>query len=154
MEKAYKLSFEKVQNEGLAVANCGCSKTEALHSFGPALKPNYVIHFVLSGKGVFSVLSLKLTRIEIQIQRPRNQAVLRKPKHIVEHCRKSVDTSPVGGSCVLGKGRVGKPSVWRCTKGLAVFQMPGIALHTRDQKEPLLFKIGLVLLDDYITRRV
>lgn len=55
MEKAYKLSFENVQSEGLVVANCGCSKTEPLHSFGPALKPNFVIHFVLSGKGVFSM---------------------------------------------------------------------------------------------------
>ncbi len=55
MEKAYKLSFETAQGEGLVVANCGCSKTEPLHSFGPALKPNYVIHFVLSGKGVFSI---------------------------------------------------------------------------------------------------
>lgn len=55
MEKAYKLSFETVQNDGLTVANCGCSKTEPLHSFGPALKPNYVIHFILSGKGIFSM---------------------------------------------------------------------------------------------------
>ena len=55
MEKAYKLSFETAQSEGLTVVNCGCSKTEPLHSFGPALKPNYVIHFVLSGKGIFSI---------------------------------------------------------------------------------------------------
>lgn len=55
MEKAYKLSFETEPNEGLVVANCGFSKTEALHSFGPALKPNFVIHFVLSGKGIFSI---------------------------------------------------------------------------------------------------
>lgn len=55
MEKAYKLSFETAKSEGLVVANCGCSKTEPLHSFGPALKPNYVIHFILSGKGVFSI---------------------------------------------------------------------------------------------------
>ena len=55
MEKAYKLSFETKQGEGLVVVNCGCSKTEPLHSFGPALKPNYVIHFVLSGKGIFSI---------------------------------------------------------------------------------------------------
>ena len=55
MEKAYKLNFETAQSEGLTVANCGCSKTEPLHSFGPALKPNFVIHFVLSGKGVFSI---------------------------------------------------------------------------------------------------
>ena len=55
MEKAYKLSFETEPNEGLVVTNCGFSKTEPLHSFGPALKPNFVIHFVLSGKGVFSI---------------------------------------------------------------------------------------------------
>lgn len=55
MEKAYKLSFETEYNEGLVVTNCGFSKTEPLHSFGPALKPNYVIHFVLDGKGVFSI---------------------------------------------------------------------------------------------------
>ncbi len=55
MEKAYKLSFEILPDEGLVVANCGCSQTEPLHSFGPALKPNYVIHFILDGKGVFSI---------------------------------------------------------------------------------------------------
>lgn len=55
MEKAYKLSFETESDEGLVVANCGFSKTEPLHSFGPALKPNYVIHFILNGKGVFSI---------------------------------------------------------------------------------------------------
>lgn len=55
MEKAYKLSFETARDEGLVVTNCGCSQTEPLHSFGPALKPNYVIHFVLSGKGTFRI---------------------------------------------------------------------------------------------------
>ena len=32
---------------------CGCSQTEPLHSFGPALKPHYLIHYVMSGKGTF-----------------------------------------------------------------------------------------------------
>ena len=31
MEKAYKLSFETEQNEGLVVTNCGFSKTEPMH---------------------------------------------------------------------------------------------------------------------------
>ena len=59
MEKAYKLSFETLQGEGLVVVNCGCSKTEPLHSFGPALKPNYVIHFILSGKGICKKIKKK-----------------------------------------------------------------------------------------------
>ena len=55
MERAYKLSFETAKGDGLVVVNCGCSKTEPLHSFGPALKPDYVVHFILSGKGVFLI---------------------------------------------------------------------------------------------------
>ncbi len=55
MEKAYKLEFANEQIQGLAVSCCGCSKTEPLHSFGPALKPHFLIHYVLSGKGRFSV---------------------------------------------------------------------------------------------------
>ncbi len=54
MEKAYKLEFANEQTEGLALDCCGCSKTEPLHSFGPALKPHFLIHYVLSGKGRFS----------------------------------------------------------------------------------------------------
>lgn len=53
MEKAYKLEFGREQGGELYVTCCGCSRTEPLHSFGPALKPHYLIHYVLSGKGVF-----------------------------------------------------------------------------------------------------
>lgn len=53
MEKAYKLEFGRAQEGELFVTCCGCSQTEPLHSFGPALKPHYLIHYVLSGKGIF-----------------------------------------------------------------------------------------------------
>lgn len=55
MEKAYKLEFANEQPGSLCVNCCGCSRTEPLHSFGPALKPHYMIHYVLSGRGKFSV---------------------------------------------------------------------------------------------------
>lgn len=55
MEKAYKLEFATEQTGSLYVNCCGLSKTEPLHSFGPALKPHYLIHFVLSGKGKFVI---------------------------------------------------------------------------------------------------
>ncbi len=51
MEKAYKLEFDGQQTGALYVNCCGVSKTEPLHSFGPALKPHYLIHYILSGKG-------------------------------------------------------------------------------------------------------
>lgn len=54
MENAYKLEFAEEQTGSLSLSCCGCSKTEPLHSFGPALKPHFLIHFVLNGKGMFS----------------------------------------------------------------------------------------------------
>ena len=32
---------------------CGYEECEALHNFGPAVRPNYIIHCVLEGEGVF-----------------------------------------------------------------------------------------------------
>lgn len=53
MEKAFKLDFKNDKTGSLYVNCCGCSQTEPLHSFGPASKPHYLIHYVLSGKGMF-----------------------------------------------------------------------------------------------------
>jgi len=55
MEKAYKLEFTGEKSGSLFVNCCGCSRTEALHSFGPAQKPHYLIHFVLNGRGKFII---------------------------------------------------------------------------------------------------
>lgn len=53
MEKAYKLEFQNEMTGELYLICCGCSQTEPLHSFGPALKPHYLIHYVLRGRGRF-----------------------------------------------------------------------------------------------------
>lgn len=55
MEKAYKLEFAGEQTGSLYVNCCGLSQTEGLHCFGPALKPHYLVHYILSGKGRFSI---------------------------------------------------------------------------------------------------
>ena len=55
MEKAYKLEFAGEQTGSLYVNCCGLSRTEGLHSFGPALKPHYLVHYILSGKGRFVI---------------------------------------------------------------------------------------------------
>lgn len=55
MEKAYKLEFFGEKKGSLFVNCCGISRTEPFHSFGPAIKPHFVVHFVLSGKGKFSI---------------------------------------------------------------------------------------------------
>lgn len=53
MEKAFKLEFKNKKVGSLYLNNCGCSRTEPLHSFGPASKPHFLIHYVIGGKGVF-----------------------------------------------------------------------------------------------------
>ena len=53
MEKAYELEFGGEKSGSLYVNCCGCSKTEPKHSFGPAWKPHFLIHYILNGKGKF-----------------------------------------------------------------------------------------------------
>ncbi|WP_035801754.1 AraC family transcriptional regulator [Butyrivibrio sp. FCS014] len=55
MEKAYKLLFNTEESDDLYVYCCGLSQTLPGHSFGPALKPHFMIHYVLSGKGSFNI---------------------------------------------------------------------------------------------------
>lgn len=55
MEKAYKLLFNTEETDDLYVYCCGLSQTLPGHSFGPALKPHFMIHYCLSGKGRFSI---------------------------------------------------------------------------------------------------
>ena len=52
MEKAFKLDFVNDKTGSLYVNCCGCSQTAPLHSFGPASKPHYLIHYVLSVRDI------------------------------------------------------------------------------------------------------
>ena len=54
MEKAYKLEFSEDEFNDLYVYCCGCSQTLPHHSFGPAIKPHFMIHYIINGKGTFS----------------------------------------------------------------------------------------------------
>lgn len=51
MEDAYVLQLSNRKFSELYLCFCGYSKCEPLHSFGPAVRPDYLIHFILSGKG-------------------------------------------------------------------------------------------------------
>ena len=55
MEKAYKLLFNTEESDDLYVYCCGLSQTLPGHSFGPALKPHFMIHYCLSGRGKFTM---------------------------------------------------------------------------------------------------
>lgn len=54
--ESFKYSFrsEKLDNLGLAVYNTGYQKCGSNHTWGPATRDHYLIHYVASGKGVFS----------------------------------------------------------------------------------------------------
>lgn len=54
MEMAY---FSIINDEGfdISVYQCGMEKCKKSHSYGPAIRDHYLIHFVLEGSGVFYV---------------------------------------------------------------------------------------------------
>lgn len=53
MEDAYVLQLSNRKFSELYLCFCGYSKCEPLHSFGPAVRPDYIIHYILKGKGRF-----------------------------------------------------------------------------------------------------
>ena len=46
MEQAQVLTFLNNKDRDLLLQFCGYSTTEPLHSFGPAVRPHYIIHFI------------------------------------------------------------------------------------------------------------
>jgi len=68
--KCFDANFEFLQDisdikkEPLTVHHCGFQKCPPSHSFGPAIRDHYLMHFVLSGKGIFHIgeKSYKITK--------------------------------------------------------------------------------------------
>lgn len=55
MENAYVLQLSDRKFSDLYLCFCGYAKCEPLHSFGPALRSNYLIHYILEGKGHYRI---------------------------------------------------------------------------------------------------
>lgn len=53
MEDSYVLQLTDRKFSDLFLTCCGYSVCHPDHSFGPAVRPNYMIHFVLSGQGIY-----------------------------------------------------------------------------------------------------
>ena len=53
MEDAYVLQLSNRKFSELYLCMCGYSKCKPLHSFGPAVRPDYLIHFILKGRGKY-----------------------------------------------------------------------------------------------------
>lgn len=55
VERRKTLKFKESEAGDLALNFCGISETEPLHSYGPSVKPHYIIHYVLEGEGDYYV---------------------------------------------------------------------------------------------------
>ena len=53
MENSYVLQLKNRKFSEFYLCYCGYAKCESLHSFGPAVRPNYLIHLILDGHGRF-----------------------------------------------------------------------------------------------------
>lgn len=55
MEDSYVLQLLDPKFKEFYLCFCGYAQCEPLHSFGPAVRPNYIIHYILDGKGFYQV---------------------------------------------------------------------------------------------------
>ena len=51
MEKALVLQLSERKFHDLYLCSCGYAECEPLHNFGPAVRPYYILHYILEGKG-------------------------------------------------------------------------------------------------------
>ena len=53
MENAFVLELSKSKFQDLYVCFCGYARCEPLHSYGPGVRSNYLIHYIVDGKGSY-----------------------------------------------------------------------------------------------------
>ena len=53
MENANVLQLKNRKFPDFYLCFCGYSECSPLHSFGPAVRPNYILHYIIRGKGVY-----------------------------------------------------------------------------------------------------
>lgn len=61
MEDSYVIQLSDHKFKDLYLCLCGYSKCEPLHSFGPAVRPNYILHYILEGKGRYRAGDVQYT---------------------------------------------------------------------------------------------
>lgn len=55
MEDSYVLELVEPKFRDFHLLHCGYARCEPCHSYGPATRPNYIIHYILEGKGTYQV---------------------------------------------------------------------------------------------------
>ena len=53
MEDAFVLELSESKFKDLFLCFCGYARCQPLHSFGPAVRPNYVLHYILERRGLY-----------------------------------------------------------------------------------------------------
>ena len=53
MEDSYVLQLLKPKFKDFHLCFCGFAECKPLHSYGPAARPNYILHYVMKGKGIY-----------------------------------------------------------------------------------------------------
>lgn len=55
MENAFVLELSDSKFKDLFICFCGYAQCGPLHAFGPSVRPNYLLHYIIDGRGLYQV---------------------------------------------------------------------------------------------------
>lgn len=117
MESSYILQSADRKFNDLYLCYCGCDKCPPGYGFGPAVRPNYLIHYILEGKGRYQI-GEKLYQLEA------GQGFLIEPQVQTYYCADSLEPwtylwigfdGANAGKYLQDIGLTGSHPVFRCS---------------------------------------
>lgn len=133
MEESYVLHLRQQYQKfsDLYLCYCGYARCEPLHSYGPAVRPNYLLHYIMDGRGTYSVDGTVYTlgRGEGFLIEPNKQTFYQADENEPWHYLWIGFDGAKAESCLRSIGLGGERLTFRCEGGDELLELVREMLH-------------------------
>ena len=138
MEDSYVLQLLKPKFKDFHLCFCGFAECKPLHSYGPAARPNYILHYVMKGKGIYQVG-------ETKYQLKEGQAFLIEPESLTFY---QADKTDPWSYLWVGFGGTEAQRFVVLARGIEIQQ------YSNDTKESIHVQEAIAYIKNYYSQKI